>query len=624
MNGSSLCHEGRSNDATAVTASVRTTSPALHGEDRHVTHREAQSPAVMVADTESAAMMRAIRAVALGGSAAVIALMISVGGAAAASAVPAASTAPPSAIPQLAPAEPGTLEECESLLAFEYSSIVITSAEIIAAGTLSGVDVGEHCLVRGHMNERVSDVDGQTYRIGFEMRLPTDWSGRYLYQANGGLDGNVVTALGRAGSESGLQLGFAVISSDAGHAASMGPAFGIDPQARLDYGYQAVGTLTPMAKALIEAAYGRSPDRSYMTGGSNGGRHTMVGAARYADQYDGFLAVAPGFNLPQAAVAQVWGAQQWATVATNVADLNSALTPAERQVIASAILARCDGLDRLEDGMVQDSERCQEAFSIERDVPTCEADRDGACLTAEQKSVVADVFAGARTSDGEEIYSSFPLDPGLAQGNWAFWKFFASRILDPGAIGFIFGTPPDPSIPASPLTADIDAIAQSIYATSGIYTESGMEFMTPPDPTRLDTLRERGGKMIVVHGASDGVFSVDDTASWYDELDANYHQKADQFVRYFEVPGMGHVSGGPATDQYEGLTALIDWVEHGSAPDRIDAWVNPANADVPASWSADLSRPLCPYPSVVRYESGDPDSADSFVCKHSGGGIGRG
>jgi len=148
--------------------------------------------------------------------------------------------------------------------------------------------------------------------------------------------------------------------------------------------------------------------------------------------------------------------------------------------------------------------------------------------------------------------------------------------------------------------------------------------MTPPDPTRLDTLRERGGKMIVVHGASDGVFSVDDTASWYDELDANSRQKADQFVRYFEVPGMGHVRGGPATDQYEGLTALIDWVEYGSAPDRIDAWVNPANPDVPASWSTDLSRPLCPYPSVARYASGDPDRADSFVCKHSGGGIGHG
>ena len=233
------------------------------------------------------------------------------------------------------------------------------------------------------------------------------------------------------------------------------------------------------------------------------------------------------------------------------------------------------------------------------------------------------VFAGARTSTGEEIYSSFPFDPGLVQSGWASWKFVASLTRDPGAVGFIFGTPPNPGIAASPLTVDIDAAAASIYATSGIYTESGMQFMTPPNPTQLDTLRERGGKMIVVHGASDGVFSPDDTASWYDALDARYRQKADQFVRYFEVPGMGHVRGGPATDQYAGLTALIDWVENGSAPERIDAWVNPANTELPAEWSADLSRPLCPYPSVARYTSGDPDSADSFACKHSGGGIGR-
>lgn len=274
--------------------------------------------------------------------------------------------------------------------------------------------------------------------------------------------------------------------------------------------------------------------------------------------------------------------------------------------------------------MVQDSQRCQKAFSVDRDVPTCEGERDGTCLSSPQKGVLSAVFAGARTSSGEEIYSSFPFDPGLVQSGWAFWKFFASQRLDPGAVGFIFGTPPNPSIPASPLTADIDAAAASIYATSGIYTESGMQFMTPPDPTRLDTLRERGGKMIVVHGASDGVFSPDDTASWYDQLDANYRQKADQFVRYFEVPGMGHVRGGPATDQYAGLTALVDWVESGSAPDRIDAWVDPANTELPANWSDDLSRPLCAYPSVARYASGDPDSADSFVCKHSGGGIGRG
>ncbi len=105
----------------------------------------------------------------------------------------------------------------------------------------------------------------------------------------------------------GCRLGFAVLSSDAGHTGAQNPLFGLDPQARLDYGYQAVGSLTPMAKQLVRAAYGRGPDRSYIAGGSNGGRHTLVASARYADQYDGFFAVAPGFNLPLAALAQIWG-----------------------------------------------------------------------------------------------------------------------------------------------------------------------------------------------------------------------------------------------------------------------------------------------------------------------------
>lgn len=523
-------------------------------------------------------------------------------------------------LPQLDAAQPGSLEACATLDDVDFPSTVITSAEMVAAGTIAnrGAPIGEHCLVRGHMHERTSPVDNQTYRIGFEMRLPTEWSGRYLYQGNGGLDGTVAPATGGVGGgESGLQMGMAVISSDAGHTGSQNPTFGLDPQARLDYGYQAVGTLTPMAKAIVTAAYGRGPDRSYMTGGSNGGRHTMVGAARYADEYDGFLAVAPGFNLPQAAVAQIWGAQQYATVATT-ADLASAFTPAERQTVADAILARCDGLDGLEDGIVGASERCQKVFSLERDVPTCEGERDGACLTAEQKAVVGGIHSGAQTSGGEEIYSSFPYDPGLTQGGTSFWEFFAPVFLDSSAVGYIFSTPPDApalgSLPSYALGLDIDEANRSIYRTSGPYTESAMEFMTPPNPTRLDTLRERGGKMIITHGASDAVFSADDTAAWLEQVNRNYRNKAGEFVRYFEVPGMGHVSGGPATDRYDALAALIAWVEGGTAPSQLTAWVNPANPELPAEWSRDRSRLLCQYPAVARYVGGDPESAHSFRC----------
>jgi hypothetical protein len=200
----------------------------------------------------------------------------------------------------------GSCEDLAGPLA-ALPATVITGSSTVAAGTLAvaGQPVAAHCRVTGRMNERVSPVDGKTYAIGFEMRLPLVWNGRFFHQGNGGIDGSVVTATGASGGgplTHALQQGFAVLSSDAGHNnAQGGPAFGFDPQARLDYGYQAVGTLTPMAKRLIAIAYGRGPDHSYFGGCSNGGRHTLVAAARYAADYDGFLAGAPGYNLPLAA-----------------------------------------------------------------------------------------------------------------------------------------------------------------------------------------------------------------------------------------------------------------------------------------------------------------------------------
>lgn len=506
--------------------------------------------------------------------------------------------------------------DCAALVEFEFENTTIDTVEEVAAGELAhrGNPVGAHCLVTGRMNERVSDVDGETYAIGFEMRLPQDWNGRYFYQANGGLDGAVTTALGAVGgSESALQLGMAVISSDAGHNGSQNPTFGIDPQARLDYGYQAVGTLTPMAKQLIEDAYGEAPAYSYFGGGSNGGRHAMVAASRYAEDYDGFLAIAPGFNLPQAATAQIWGAQQWITVATDEADLSTALTTEERELLSGAILEQCDDLDGLADGMVQAPSDCQDTFSVSEHVPTCEADRDGTCLTDEQKAVVTIVFAGATTSTGDPIYSSFPYDPGLADANWADWKFNSPITRDSAALGYIFSSPPYApellQLRDFVFSVDIDEADSSLYASNEVYQESAMEFMTPPDLTYQD-LAEQGGKMIVMHGASDGVFSMQDTADWYAGLEG----AAAESIRYFEIPGMAHVRGGPSTDQHNSLAALISWVEEGDRPERLRAWVNPENASLPADWSTERSRPLCAYPEVAFYVDGDVESADSFSC----------
>ena len=547
-------------------------------------------------------------------------------------------------------------QPCATLAAsLRQANTTFTSSTTVPAGTLTlaGQSVAAHCLLTGKMFERVSPVDGKTYAIGFEMRLPLDWNGRFFYQANGGIDGSVVTATGPTSGggplTSALLQGFAVISSDAGHNAAQNPTFGIDPQARLDYGYQAVGKLTPMAKRVIRAAYGKQPAFSYIGGCSNGGRHTMVAAARYADQYDGFLVGSPGFNLPKAAVASIYGAQQYAPFAVpgatipagpfaGLPDLSGAFTPAERQLVSNKVLEKCDALDGLADGLVQKVRACQRAFDLDRDVPTCTGARDGTCLSAGQKVAIGNIFAGPKDAKGRPIYSSFPYDAGHGASGTIFWEFVAPMILDPGAVGFVFKTPPvDPATfipPVFSFTADINLLSQQIFATNATYTESGMQFMTPPDPEHLRTLQRRGGRMIVYHGVSDPIFSINDTTRWFERLDAANHRgddhdwhgaddsgKAQEFARLFHVPGMNHCSGGPATDQFDLLTPLVRWVEDGRAPARVIATargpgnVGGANPEVPADWSATRTRPLCAFPKVATYRGGDIENAASFACR---------
>lgn len=550
---------------------------------------------------------------------------------------PANTSTSANALPQLSAASPGTLAgNCAALAArLTFANTVFASVTDVPAGTLNvaGKPIAEHCLIQGSMNQRVSNVDGQTYAISFEMRLPLAWNGRFFYQANGGLDGNVVTATGEIGgggpTNDALNMGFAVISSDAGHSSAQNPLFGLDPQARLDYGYNAVATLTPMAKQVIKLAYGKGPDRSYFDGCSNGGRHALVAAARSSAEYDGIIAGDPGFHLPKAAIGEMWSAQQLAKVATattsnGLPDITTGFTAAERQMVASKILAKCDALDGASDGMIQDIKACQANFSLATDVPTCTNNvRDGTCLTSAQKDAIGNVFSGARNSAGTALYSSFPYDVGLGPG-WSAWKQANSITLDPAAAAFTFTTLPQSASVLSQLSAyalnfSMDTDAPKIFATSGVYSESAWSFMTPPDETNLSALKQRGAKLMVYHGTSDPVFSSNDTTDWYQLLMTANGGDASNFARLYTIAGMNHCSGGPSTDQFDMLTPMIAWVEQGNAPDSVVATARDAtnvvpNTDVPTGWGAGRTRPLCSYPKVARYQGGDINAASSFAC----------
>ena len=172
------------------------------------------------------------------------------------------------------------------------------------------------------------------------------------------------------------------------------------------------------------------------------------------------------------------------------------------------------------------------------------------------------------------------------------------------------------------LTSNIDTLVSKVNATNATYTEAAMSFMTPPNPSNLSALKNRGAKMMLYHGTNDPIFSSDDTTTWYENLRAANNGNASTFARFYRVPGMNHCSGGPATDQFDMLTPLVNWVEKGQVPDSVVASVRgpgnaaAVNADVPATWSASRTRPLCSYPLVARYNgSGDIESAASFSCR---------
>ena len=82
------------------------------------------------------------------------------------------------------------------------------------------------------------------------------------------------------------------------------------------------------------------------------------------------------------------------------------------------------------------------------------------------------------------------------------------------------------------------------------------------------------------------------------------------WARLFLVPGMNHCAGGPATDSFDGLAAIVDWVEKGGGPARIEASARPGTTYFPGR-----TRPLCAYPSYARYDgSGSLEDAANFVC----------
>src|SRR5690606_14835833 len=179
-----------------------------------------------------------------------------------------------------------------------------------------------------------------------------------------------------------------------------------------------------------------------------------------------------------------------------------------------------------------------------------------------------------------------------------------------GALSHVFSTPPQMTsdLYGFMLETDLDELRDRMRRVDPPFTESG-EHIVNATSTDVAAIASRGGQPIFIHGLADGIFGPQDTNDYVNALKHEYGARADDFTRLYLVPGMGHCGGGPATDSFDALGAMVSWVEDGKAPGALLAKAKPQSP------LKGRSRPLCAYPKQATYEGGDIEAAASFACK---------
>jgi hypothetical protein len=490
---------------------------------------------------------------------------------------------------------------CSDLSALKLDHVEITKTELVRAGTTiappypGAPAIGPlpaHCLINGMINRR-KGVDGQEFGIGFALALPEPdaWNGDFMMQGGGGGNGIVVypTGANYVGDKPALTRGFVVASTDTGHKAKTGAfdfSFMRDQQAYLDFAFLANAEVAGVAKQIIAHYYAKRAAYSYFVGCSTGGREGMILSQRYPTVFNGIVSDDPAMRTGLSNLT----ISQWIPVAYNQASPKDAagkpqidqfLTDGDRKLFMDALMKQCDAEDGVADGMISDPLDCK----FDPEVLACKPGQTKACIVPTKIAAIKKAFAGPKNAYGTQVYPGFLYDAGIAM------KGAVPGLLAMGKSG-IFG----PYTTATELDVDKAALHAS-------------DPLVEPISTNLSTFALNGGKLIFFHGDSDPWFSPLDTLLYYKSLAATNGgtEKVATWSRLLLVPGMAHYGGGRSLDHFDMLTAVVDWVEKGEAPDSVIA----TGKSFPGR-----SRPLCAYPEHAQYTgTGDTQDNRNFRCR---------
>jgi feruloyl esterase len=479
---------------------------------------------------------------------------------------------------------------CESLASLALDNARITMAQALPAGAFSPAsgqrggnaaaanpykDLPEFCRVAATLTP-TSDSD-----IKVEVWLPAaGWNRKFQAVGNGGWAGVIsYPAMAEA-----VRAGYATASTDTGHVGGSGSFVLGHPEKLIDFGWRSEHEMTVKAKAIVQAFYGSSPQRSYWNGCSTGGRQALKEAQKFPDDFDGIIAGAP---------ANRTALGLWIAFAL-LKDPASFIPTAKYPAIHRAVLAACDARDGVVDGLIENPSLCK----FDPRVLLCKAADGPDCLTAPQVEAARKVYsAGRNPRTGQELF------PSLARGSELGW----------GALG---GGP-------EPYGNILDQYRYVVFKDANwnwrtfdfdrdipLSEQPENVVMNATDPN-LKPFFAHHGKLLIYHGWSDPNVSPFNTIKYYQSvLDTlGGASKTSGNIRLFMEPGMGHCGGGEGPNVFDKAGTLDRWVEEGKPPESIVASHR-------TDGKVDRTRLLCPYPQLAKYKGrGSIDDAASFACK---------
>ena len=497
------------------------------------------------------------------------------------------------------------------------------SAETVTEGTVVARARRQDVVAPSDFCRVIGNINGN---INFEVWLPSEdsWNRKLNVHGNGGLAGSI----GHGNLAEALELNFATASTDTGHTNANGPSWPlvdgkVSEELLTDWAHRAHYLTTLAASDVIAAYYGSEPQYSYFTGCSGGGAHGLQMAQKYPDLFDGIEVGAPA-NFQ----THMWPGELYPSLVTHEdfgtggqclptacesgpdqvicgdalepqgASCPSIIPPVKLTALREGAIQACDGLDGIEDGLIEDPRMC--AFDPHSMV--CPAGMDSAsCLTPDQAESVRRVYDGLKDpATGEQTWPGY--EPGSEDG-WA------------GHIGEPFNIP---------LTyfkymvfEDPDWAWHEFINNDAFHAaiREGHEKISPLiaaiDPD-LSAFKASGGKMVFWHGWDDPNIAPRNSINYYEDVLATMGRKdeTDDFLRLFMVPGMKHCNNGAGFHDFDAFSALQAWVEEGEVPETIEAY----------SPQKQMARALCSYPEVPRLrEPGlDMRSSENFECTTQG------